>query len=72
MKNHWLSSVRKKRLLNSIDDVGMDVWSDDGTFGEFLKRLTKEQKDFFVNLLVADFSCEIDQDTFRIELTYPS
>lgn len=71
MKNHWLSSVRKKRLFRTIDDVGMEIWSEDGTFGDFLSSLSKEQKIFFSSLLLSDFSCEFDDETFRIELTFP-
>jgi hypothetical protein len=71
MNNHWLSSVKKKKLFKSIDDLGMEVWSNDGTLGEFLKSLNKEQRNFFFSLMMADFSCELNDETFRIELVFP-
>jgi len=72
MKNHWLSSVKKKKLFRAVDDAGMEVWSSDGTLGELLKSLNREQLNFFLSLQLADFSCEIDDETFRIELTFPT
>jgi hypothetical protein len=72
MNNHWLSSGRKKKLFKSVDDVGMEVWSSDGTFEDFIKGLTREQKNFLFSMQLADFSCEINEETFRIELTFPS
>ena len=68
MNNHWLSHVKKKKMLKAIDDIGMEVWSSDGTFGEFLRSLNKEQKSFLLSMHLSDFSCEVDEDAFRMEL----
>lgn len=72
MNNHWLSSVKKKKIFKAIDDIGMEVWSSDGTLEDFLYGLTREQKNFILSMQLADFSCEINDETFRIELTFPS
>jgi hypothetical protein len=72
MNNHWLSSVKKKKLLRAIDDVGMEVWSSDGTLEDLLKSLNREQRSFLLSMQLADFSCEINDETFRIELTFPT
>lgn len=72
MNNHWLSSVRKKKLFRTIDDVGMEVWSSDGSFGDFLRSLSKEQKRFLFSMQLSDFVCEMNEETFRIELTFPN
>jgi len=71
MNNHWLSSVKKKKMFTTIDDVGMEVWSSDGTFEELLKSLSKQQRDFILSLQLSDFSCDLKEETFRIELTFP-
>jgi len=71
MNNHWLSTVKKKKMFSSIDDVGMEVWSSDGNLGELLKSLSKQQRDFILSLQLSDFSCDINEETFRIELTFP-
>jgi len=71
MNNHWLSTVKKKKMFRAIDDVGMEVWSSDGTFGELLKSLSKQQREFILLLQLSDFSCDLNEETFRIELTFP-
>lgn len=71
VNNHWLSSVKKKRFFRAVDDIGMEVWSSDGTFGEFLKLLSREQRDILFAMQLADFSCEMKDETLRIELTFP-
>ena len=58
-------------MFSSIDDVGMEVWSSDGNLGELLKSLSKQQRDFILSLQLSDFSCDINEETFRIELTFP-
>lgn len=49
----------------------MEVWSNDGTFGDFFDKLTKEQKDFLMSLDLSDFVCDINRDVINIELTTP-
>lgn len=72
MNNYWLSSIKKKKLIRSIDDLGMEVWSEDGTLGDFLSMLSKNEKNFFLSLSLADFVCDKDEETFRLELTLPT
>lgn len=50
----------------------MEVWSNDGTFGDFIDKLSKEQKSFLMSLDFSDFVCDINQDIISIELTSPS
>lgn len=71
MINHWLIKSKRKKLLNDIDDVGMEIWSNDGTFGDFFDRLTKEQKNFLMSLSLSDFVCDMNQDIISFELTHP-
>jgi len=71
MNNHWLTKSKRKKILNDIDDIGMEVWSNDGTFGDFFDKLTKEQKDFLMSLDFSDFVCDINRDVINIELTTP-
>jgi len=72
MNNHWLIKSKRKKFLNDIDDIGMEVWSNDGTFGDFIDKLSKEQKSFLMSLDFSDFVCDINQDIISIELTSPS
>lgn len=69
MNNHWLSSIKKKKLFRSIDDIGMEVWSEDGTLGDFLSMLSSNEKKFFLSLNLSDFVLDKDDETFRLELT---
>lgn len=71
MNNHWLAKSKIKKLLNDIDDIGTEVWSNDGSLKDFFDKLTKEQKDFFMSLDLSDFICDINQDLISIELTCP-
>lgn len=71
MNNHWLTKSKRKKILNDIDDIGMEVWSNDGTFGDFFDKLTKEQKDFLMSLDFSDFVCDINRDVINIEITTP-
>lgn len=71
MNNHWLTKSKRKKILNDIDDIGMEIWSNDGTFGDFFDKLTKEQKDFLMSLDLSDFVCDINRDVINIELTTP-
>jgi len=70
MNNHWLTKSKRKKILNDIDDIGMEVWSNDGTFVDFFDKLTKEQKDFLMSLDFSDFVCDINRDVINIELTH--
>lgn len=72
MNNHWLSSGKKKKFLRDVDDVGIEVWSDDGTFDDFMRALTRDQRRLLSSMQLSDFSCDINQETFRIELTFPT
>ena len=71
MINHWLIKSKRKILLNDIDDIGMEVWSNDGTFEDFFQKLTKEQKDFLMSLNLSDFVCDFNRDVITLELTHP-
>lgn len=71
MINHWLTKSKRKKILNDIDDLGMEVWSNDGTLGDFIRSLSKEQKDFLMSLSLSDFVCDINQDIISLELTDP-
>lgn len=72
MINHWLNKSKRKKTLSDIDDIGVEVWSDDGTFGDFFDKLTKEQKDFLMSLSLVDFVCDVNQDTITFELVHPN
>lgn len=58
--NHWLSCAKKKQLFKEIDEIGLEVWSEDGTLGEFFSSLNLEQTDFFMNMLIRDFMSDPD------------
>jgi hypothetical protein len=72
MINHWLSKSKRKKILSDIDDIGMDVWGDDGTFGDFFNNLSQEQKDFLMSLSLSDFVCDINRDKVIFELESPN
>lgn len=71
MNNYWLAAVEKKKIIKSIDDLGMEVWSEDGTFGDFVSSLSKDEKKMLCSFMLSDFSCDHDEGVFRLELLIP-
>lgn len=71
MNNHWLNSAKKKQIYKEIDDIAMDVWGDDGTFGDLIAALNDEQTDFLMNMLLKDFAGDPDDMSFGIEVIAP-
>ena len=66
--NHWLKSAKKKKMFQEIDAIGLEIWGEDGTLGDLLDSLNKEQMDFFLNMLVRDFMADSNEVSFGIDL----
>ena len=71
MNNHWLQISDKKRLYKEIDELAMEVWSEDGTFGDLLSVLSTEQSDFLMGMLLKDFAGDPDDMSFGLDLIAP-
>lgn len=68
MQNPWLVSAQNKRMLEDIDAIAMEVWGDDGTFGDFLAALTDDQTDLLFSLKIKDFAADPQDGTMGFEL----
>lgn len=68
LKNHWLDIVEKKKLHKEIDEVGLEVWSEDGTLGDLISSLTDLQVEFLMAMKIRDFFADADDYAFGIEL----
>jgi hypothetical protein len=68
MKNHWLGSAKKKKILSKIDDIAMEVWSEDGTFGDLYIQLSREQKNFLMSMVLSDFVFVPGEEKIYLEL----
>lgn len=71
INNHWLQIADKKRLFKEIDSIGIEIWGEDGTLGDFFATLNDEQTNFFMNMLIRDFMADPDDMSFGVELIAP-
>lgn len=68
LKNHWLNILDRKRLHKEIDAVGVEVWGENGTLGDFIAALNDEQADFIMNMQIRDFFTDSNELAFGIEI----
>lgn len=71
MQNVWLQSAHTKQLMKEIDEIAMDVWSQDGTLGDLLSVLTDEHTDLLFSLKIKDFASDPDDLSCGFELVSP-
>lgn len=68
MNNHWLVSVKKKQLFQELDAIGLEMWAQAETFGDFLDSLNDEQYDYLKSLRIKEWMSDIDERSFGIDL----
>lgn len=71
MQNPWLISSASRQMFQEIDEVAMDVWSDDGTLGDLLASLTDDQTDLLFSLKIKNFASNPHDMSCEIELQSP-
>lgn len=71
MNNHWLKCADKKRLFKEIDEIGLEVWAQEGTLADLLNALNTEQHHFFMAMSIRDFMALSDDMSFGIDLIAP-
>ena len=71
MNNPWLDLAKRKKMFKQIDELAMEVWSEEGTLGDLLSVLNNEQMDFFMSMSLCDFVAETDEFKFGIEIIAP-
>ena len=71
MQNHWLNSAHTKQLMKEIDEIAMDVWSQDGTLGDLFATLTDDHTDLLFAMKLKDVSTDPNSIACSIELTSP-
>lgn len=67
--NPWLNRKINRDMLEKLIELFMDVWEDDGTYGNVAAKLDEDLMDFF-------FSCGIDsvdddEDTITVRFRVP-
>lgn len=67
MNNHWLDNAKKKQLFSEIEELGLEIMDEDGTFGDFLNSLTDKQTDLLMQMRVRDFMAESDDLSFNFD-----
>jgi hypothetical protein len=71
MQNPWLVSAANRQMFQEIDEIAMDVWSDDGTLGDLLASLTDDQTDMLFSLKLKSFASNPNDMSCEIELQSP-
>ena len=66
MNNHWLNEAKYKRLFDEIDDLAMQISSEDGTMADFINAMSSEQSMLFLSMMVKDI--EVDRDVFELRI----
>ncbi len=71
MNNHWLKCADKKRLFKEIDEIAMELWTQEGNFADLMLALNTEQTHFLMNMLIKDFMASSDDMSFGFDLSAP-
>ncbi len=74
MKNIWLTEKKNKKLGKELEDMLMDVWSDDETIGNFMDELCENDElyDFFHDHFLHAIDTDDDGKEIVITLKRPS
>lgn len=68
MNNHWLRLLKKKKMFKEIDEIAMEVWSEDGTLADLFAALDDDQAEYLMNMALSDFSSDPDNFKFCLDL----
>lgn len=71
MNNHWLKCADKKRLFKEIDEIAMELWTQEGNLADLMLALNTEQTHFLMNMLIKDFMASPDDMSFGFDLSAP-
>lgn len=68
ISNQWLKEAEYKKLFQDIDATFLEIWSDDGTFADFVHALSDEQKKLLGEMKLKDGNIDLDEFQFNIGL----
>lgn len=71
MQNVWLQSAAAKQLMKEIDEIAMDIWSQDGTLGDLFSALNDDHTDLLFAMKIKDFSGDPQNISCIIDLISP-
>jgi hypothetical protein len=71
MQNHWLGTAQSRQLMKEIDDVALDIWSQDGTLGDLFSALNDDHTDLLFSMKIKDFASDPNDMSCGIELVSP-
>ena len=69
MQNVWLQNAQVKQLMQEIDMIAMDIWSQDGTLGDLFSALNDDHTDLLFSMKIKDFSSDPTDNSCSIHLT---
>jgi len=69
MQNIWLQNAQVKQLMQEIDMIAMDIWSQDGTLGDLFSALNDDHTDLLFSMKIKDFSSDPADNSCSIHLT---
>ena len=58
-------------MFKEIDEIALDVWSEDGTLGDLIAALSDEQTNYLMSMMISDFATEPDDFKFGLEIMAP-
>ena len=67
MKNHWIDEKKYRAIFRELDEVMMEVWSEDGTLADLFNTLNDEQTVLFLGMKIRD--CAADHDDYEMGFT---
>jgi hypothetical protein len=68
MQNVWLQSAQAKKLMQEIDTIAMDIWSQDGTLGDLFSALNDDHTDLLFSMKIKEFSIDPTDNSCSITL----
>ena len=68
MQNVWLQSAQAKKLMQEIDAIAMDIWSQDGTLGDLFSALNDDHTDLLFSMKIKDFDSDPTDSSCSITL----
>jgi hypothetical protein len=57
--------------MKEIDEIAMDIWSQDGTLGDLFSALNDDHTDLLFSMKIKDFASDPNDMSCGIELVSP-
>lgn len=71
MNNPWLASAATKKMLEDIDRIALDVWSQDGTLSDLFAALNDDQTDLLFSMKIKEVFVDHTDMSCSVQLVQP-